>query len=161
MKIFVKIISALLCIALVSAFAGCDKTQEPEATPTESRSVAETEASTEKASEETTEAEPEDLDIVVNAIYNVKAGSAGASLRAEEAGKALAGYAKKFGGQSDSGAFELLLKRWFIKNKKIPDESFRECLDAAVSAAYEADENLETDVSFLNIINGFNAALEK
>lgn len=100
---------------------------------------------------------------MMDAVYNVQAGTAGSSLRAEEAAKALTDYAMTYGAGSASGAFEVLAEEWFAAQKNADDtfrSDFKLCLDAAADAAEAADENLQYDIAFLNVLNGITAAAE-
>lgn len=146
MKTLIKLLSLLLCAALVLAFAGCaDNTKGENDTGFVSETVIEDDTS--------------EFDALAEEIYGVQAGAAGSSLRAEEAAKTLVEYVKNYSGQSQIGAFELLLTEWLEKNTDVQKADFKDCLDAVVAAAVEADADLETDVSFLNVVNGFAVAL--
>lgn len=149
MKKFTAIILTLIIACL--AFTACSKKG--------SEIPVDTDTATETALPEAAipgSALPEAFTALMNAIVEVKAGSAGTSLRAEEAAKTLVEYAYANSTGSDSGAFEVLTKGWFT-TADISVDDFRLCFEATVDAVPEEDM---TDVAVLNVINGITAALD-
>ncbi len=147
-KKYAAIIMAVLIACL--AFAACGKKAE-EPAPQENTSVTESSENTQNAEED----KNAEFNALMVTILNVKAGSAGTSLRAEEAAKALVEYAYANGAGSTNGAFELLTNEWIAAGNINPAD-FADCLDAVTAAISEEDM---TDVAVLNVINGISAAL--
>lgn len=149
MKKLTAIILTLVIACLV--FTGCSKKNSE--IPVESDTATETTLGEAVIPDS---ALPAEFTALMKAVVEVKAGSAGTSLRAEEAAKTLVEYAYANSEGSDSGAFEVLTKGWFT-TADISVEDFRLCFDAVVEAVPEEDM---TDVSVLNVINGITAALD-
>ena len=97
---------------------------------------------------------------IMNEIYAVRAGSAGSSLRAEEALNALITFVDAYSGTSMSSDYESFANKWFdvqeTDNTDIRTE-FKECLDVVTEMAELNGKG--TDVAYLNVVNGIYDAI--
>lgn len=95
-----------------------------------------------------------DLASLMAAIYEVDTNSTDV----ESIAKQLKDYAFTYGAPSTSSVFESMANDWFdtmkaTEGKDIRSE-FSECFNTVTSTAQQMDEDLEFDVSYLNVING-------
>lgn len=139
---------------------------EEQTTTAESNNIEEN-ASEEYSSEEiTTQEETEenvdsyvDLASLMTAIYEVDTNSTSA----ENVAQQLKDYSFTYGGPSTSSVFESMANDWFdtmksTEGKDIRSE-FSECFNTVTLTAQKMDEELEFDLSYLNVINGISAAI--
>ena len=100
---------------------------------------------------------------IMDDIYDIQAGSAGATLRAENVVYELNSYMKDYGMDSASAVYETFANYWFDDMIRQYGQDvrmdFSDCLDTFEDVAYEKDSELETDVYFSNIISGMRMAI--
>lgn len=96
-------------------------------------------------------------------ICESQPGSAGSSDRVEAAVTSLIDFSMNYGAGSSSRSYESLTAKWMEDNAdKYGDafvENMIEEMDIIVELAEESQEGIETDVAFLNVINGIYDAL--
>ena len=96
-------------------------------------------------------------------IYESNPGSAGSSDKVSAAVNSLIDFSMNYGEGSSNRVFEGLTTKWMEENADKYGESFEETMiqemDAIVELAAETQEGIDTDVAFLNVINGIYNAL--
>lgn len=150
-KVLAMILSASLCISM-AACSSSKKEPVPEATTEE--------VIVDDSLGETVYQEFSDM---LTQIYESNPGSAGSSDRVDAAVTALIDFSMNYGQESSSRVYESLTGRWMEENADKYGDSFQETMieemDAIVELASESQEGIETDVAFLNVINGIYDAL--
>lgn len=95
-----------------------------------------------------------DFASLMTAIYEVDTNSTDV----ESIAKQLKDYAFTYGAPSTSSVFESMANDWFDTMKATEGKDIRfefsECFNTVTSTAQQMDEDLEFDVSYLNVING-------
>lgn len=134
-------------------------------TTTESNTVDEYDSEQPEIQEENTETADTNVDSyaelssLMTAIYAVGEDSTSVETAAEN----LKTYAFNYGAPSSSANYESMANDWFdsMQSTEGTDirSEFRKCFDTVTLAAQEADENLEFDVAYQNVINGISAAI--
>lgn len=134
-------------------------------TTTESNTVDEYDSEQPEIQEENTETADTNVDSyaelssLMTAIYAVGEDSTSV----ETAAESLKTYAFNYGAPSSSANYESMANDWFdsMQSTEGTDirSEFRKCFDTVTLAAQEADENLEFDVAYQNVINGISAAI--
>ena len=150
-KVLSIILSASLCLSMV-ACSSSKKAPVEEATTEE---VIVDDSLGEKVYQEFAD--------MLTQIYESNPGSAGSSDRVDAAVTALIDFSMNYGQESSSRVYESLAARWMEENADKYGDSFQETMieemDAIVELAGESQEGIETDVAFLNVINGIYDAL--
>ena len=150
-KVLAMILSAGLCISM-AACSSSKKEPVPEATTEE--------VIVDDSLGETVYQEFSDM---LTQIYESNPGSAGSSDRVDAAVTALIDFSMNYGQESGSRVYESLTTRWMEENADKYGDSFQETMieemDAIVELAGESQEGIETDVAFLNVVNGIYDAL--
>lgn len=100
-----------------------------------------------------------DLASLMTAIYEVDTNSTDVESIAEQ----LKDYSFTYGAPSTSSVFESMANDWFdtmedVEGTDIRSE-FSECFNTVTLTAQNMDEDLEFDLSYLNVINGISAAI--
>ena len=134
-------------------------------TTTESNTVDEYDSEQPEIQEENTETADTNVDSyaelssLMTAIYAVGEDSTSVETAAEN----LKTYAFNYGAPSSSANYESMANDWFdsMQSTEGTDirSEFRKCFDTVTLTAQEADENLEFDVAYQNVINGISAAI--
>ena len=98
-------------------------------------------------------------------IYECRAGSAGSSARVEDAAKDLIEFSMNYGQESSSEIFHSFTDSWVEeKAEEYGDslkENMKEEMDAVTEQAVFSEKDIDTDVAYLNVINGIYAAFEE
>ena len=138
---------------------------EGKETTAESNTVVEQDSEKTEIQEENTETADTNVDSyaelssLMTAIYAVGEDSTSVETAAEN----LKTYAFNYGAPSSSANYESMANDWFdsMQSTEGTDirSEFRKCFDTVTLAAQEADENLEFDVAYQNVINGISAAI--
>ena len=150
-KVLAIILSAVLCLSM----AACSSSKKE---PVQ-------EATTEEVivDDSLGEAVYQEFSDMMTKIYESNPGSAGSSDRVDAAVTALIDFSMNYGQESSSRVYESLAARWIEENAGKYGDSFQETMieemDAIVELAGERQEGIETDVAFLNVINGIYDAL--
>lgn len=100
-----------------------------------------------------------DLASLMTAIYEVDTNSTDVESIAEQ----LKDYSFTYGAPSTSSVFESMANDWFdtmedVEGTDIRSE-FSDCFSTVTLTAQKMDEDLEFDLSYLNVINGISAAI--
>lgn len=110
------------------------------------------------------EAETVDYADLMNEIYNTKAGTAGSAARVEEAARKLTIYAINNSADITAQNQEALATETLNNMKATYGEdfvaNFKECFDAVVEEAMNENSDLETDVTFNQVVNGVLNSIE-
>ncbi len=98
-------------------------------------------------------------------IYECQAGSAGSSARVETAANDLIEFSMNYGQESSSEIFHSFTDSWMEeKAEEYGDslkENMKEEMDAVTEQAVFSQEGIDTDLAYLNVINGIYAAFEE
>lgn len=175
-----KIVMLVLCMSLILPNAAAcsnsttSKSEDSSQTQTETKSQTETETQTnptESVSENPTELEEADFNSEIyldftkclDAIYDVQAGSAGASLRAENAVDELKRFASAHPDELNEKDLCDYTDLWFSlhsQNRESVESDFTECLNTTLDVAYENDSALKSDENFTLIIDSIKKLLK-
>ena len=162
-----KFVILTLCISLLASSAVACNNSTPATTKTQSQT--ETESQTESQTPDTTETQnnsdeaEEAFTKCMQAIYDVQAGAAGASLRAETAVDELKNFAATYAADSTSSDITNYANKWFEEMEKDNESvrsDFAECLDTTVDVAYENDSSLESDEYFQKVKSAIKDAFK-
>lgn len=167
-----KYLVLLLALTAISInIIGCTSTTEPDSTETlieATEAISESTEATEstEAPDSTTgikidTASDEYLNLAncLSAIYDVQAGSAGTSLRAETAAEAVIEYINNYAKDIEKEKITAMTFAWINENKvSAPD--FSECLDATCDVAIDKHNDLAADKNFSKVVTGIQDALK-
>ena len=95
-------------------------------------------------------------------IQDVRAGSAGASLRAEEAADRMVAFSMAYGSVMSEQSMEAFISD-YLATESDEDQiaEVKENYETVVEAAYASDESLETDVYFAQLANAMQNVLDE
>lgn len=158
-----KFVILTLCISLLASSAVACNNSTPATTETQTESQAESQTPiTTETQNNSAEAE-EAFTKCMQAIYDVQAGAAGASLRAETAVDELKNFAATYAADSTSSDITNYANKWFEEMEKDNESvrsDFAECLDTTVDVAYENDSSLESDENFQKVKSAIKDAFK-
>lgn len=123
----------------------------------------ETQIETEKTEGEQTENQIyKDFVSCVEEIYEVQAGAAGSSLRAEGAAEKLISFAFTYGVEARVTVFQHLTEQWLeslASDSGFSKDDFVACFLLVTETAYEQNSGVETDVAFAKVVSGIKEGL--
>lgn len=175
-----KIVMLVLCMSLILPNAAACGDSAASRNEVSSQAQAGTESQTESTfqtnptesvSENPTELDEADFNSEIyldftkclDAIYDVQAGSAGASLRAENAVDELKRFASAHPDELNEKDLCDYTDLWFSmhsQNKESVVNDFTECLNTTLDVAYENDSALKSDENFTLIVESIKKLLK-
>ena len=162
-----KFLYTIICVSFVALNTlACSNNSFTSNTQTESQTKTEAESQTEIETESEAES-----DLVIKeaylgcleAIYDVQAGAAGSSLRAESATETIKLFCSEYGIHISDEDLIKYTTDWFdemSKDNASFKTDFEECFFTTTDVAYANDPKLETELTFTKIITSITEALK-